>query len=105
MIEAFSTSNQAAITTRPKAASSQISTFPKTMSQLTAAQLREIIAFKSYRDPDFRRQLLTDPKGTVEGVMGLSLGSISISIVEDTDTSLTMVIPPAARDLCCAPAA
>lgn len=68
------------------------------MSHVTEGQLREIIALKAYRDPVFRRQLLSSPKATVEGVIGISLGDVRISIVEDSETNITMVIPPVAHD-------
>lgn len=66
------------------------------MSLLTEGQLREIVALKAYRDPEFRRQLLRCPKATIEGVIGMSLGEVGVSIIEDTETNITMVIPPLA---------
>lgn len=69
------------------------------MSQVTEGQLREIIALKAHRDPSFRKQLLSSPKATVEQVMGTSLGSkMSVAVVEDSDTRITMVIPPASTE-------
>lgn len=68
------------------------------MSLVTEGQLREIVALRAYRDPEFRRQLLRSPKATIEGLIGMSLGSVGVSIVADTETNITMVIPPLAGD-------
>ena len=69
------------------------------MSQVTEGQLRDIISLKAHRDPAFRKQLITSPKTTVEGILGTSLGAnVSVAVVEDTDNKITMVIPPAATD-------
>lgn len=68
------------------------------MSQVTEGQLRDIISLKAHRDPNFRSQLKSNPKATVEGILGSSLSGISISVVEDTDNAITLVIPPAASE-------
>ncbi len=68
------------------------------MSQVTEGQLRDIISLKAHRDPAFRKQLISNPKATVEGILGSSLGSVSVAVVQDTDSLITMVIPPAATD-------
>ncbi len=68
------------------------------MSQVTEGQLRDIISLKAHRDPNFRAQLKSNPKATVEGILGSSLSGISVSVVEDTDNAITLVIPPAASE-------
>ena len=68
------------------------------MSQITEGQLRDIISLKAHRDPAFRKQLTSNPKAVVEGILGSSLGSVSVSVVEDSDSRITLVIPPAATD-------
>ena len=69
------------------------------MSQVTEGQLREVIAIKAHRDPSFRKQLLSSPKSTVESILGTSLGSgVTVSVVQDSDSNITMVIPPASTE-------
>jgi hypothetical protein len=69
------------------------------MSQVTEGQLREIIAIKAHRDPAFRTSLLSDPKAAVERVLGTSLpSSLQVSVIEDTDANVHIVIPPMASD-------
>jgi hypothetical protein len=69
------------------------------MNQVTEGQLREIIAVKAHRDPAFRTSLLSDPKAAVERIMGTSLPSnLQVSVLEDTDARVHVVIPPPASD-------
>ncbi|MGI8601541.1 MAG: NHLP leader peptide family RiPP precursor [Verrucomicrobiales bacterium] len=69
------------------------------MSEVTEGQLREIIAIKSHRDPAFRTSFLSDPKAAVERILGTSLpANMQVSVVEDTDARVHIVIPPMASD-------
>ncbi len=69
------------------------------MSQVTEGQLREIIAIKAHRDPAFRTSLLSNPKAGVERILGSSLPSnLTVSVLEDSDARIHIVIPPAASD-------
>lgn len=69
------------------------------MAQVTEGQLREIIAIKAHRDPEFRKELLSNPKSKMEELMGSSLPSnVSINVLQDTDDKVHIVIPPPADD-------
>jgi hypothetical protein len=69
------------------------------MAQVTEGQLREVIAIKAHRDPNFRKELLSNPKRKMEEMMGSSLPSnLSVSVVEDTDNRVHIVIPPLSSD-------
>ena len=70
------------------------------MSQeLTEGQLREVISLRSQRDAAFRTSLLSDPKAAVERLLGQSLPSnLAVSVLEDTDRRIHLVIPPAVSD-------
>ena len=67
--------------------------------QVTDGQLRELIATRAYAEPAFRTALLSNPKATVEGLMGSSLpSSTKVSVVVDDASSLHIVIPQPATD-------
>ncbi len=69
------------------------------MAEVTEFQLREAVAIKSYADPKFRELLLTDPRAAIESLVKVSLpDSLSINVVEDTEASVTLVIPPVPTD-------
>jgi Nitrile hydratase, alpha chain len=69
------------------------------MATVTEGQLREVIAIKAHRDPNFRKELLSNPKGTVEEMLGSSLpGNVSVSVLQDSDTKVHIVIPPASTE-------
>jgi hypothetical protein len=69
------------------------------MAQVTEGQLREVIAIKAHRDPNFSKELLSNPKKKMEEMMGSSLPSnLSVSVVEDTGNRIHIVIPPLSSD-------
>ncbi|MGI8604510.1 MAG: NHLP leader peptide family RiPP precursor [Verrucomicrobiales bacterium] len=69
------------------------------MAQVTEGQLREIVALKAHRDSEFRKELLSNPKAKIEEVMGTSLPkNVSVSVLEDNDNKIHIVIPPASTE-------
>ena len=68
------------------------------MAEVTENQIREAVATKAYADSAFRASLKSDPKAAIEGLVGTSLPDVSISVVEDSDTNVHVVIPPASSD-------
>ena len=69
------------------------------MSQVTEGQMREVIALRAQKDSSFRSALKSNPKKTVEEILGQSLdSSVSINVIEDSPSRITLVIPPAASD-------
>ena len=61
-------------------------------------QMNQIIA-KCWADESFKQQLMADPVGTLKAE-GIELPEgMSVTVVEDTETSITVVIPPAPCDL------
>ena len=69
------------------------------MSEYTEGQLREVIGLRAQKDAAFRTSILSDPKAAVEGVLGTSLPSnVSVNVVEDSDSAINIVIPPAVTD-------
>ena len=66
------------------------------MAEYTDQELRASIATKAYADPNWRKNLIADPKATVEAYIGTSLPSgTAVQVVEDTDSTIHLVIPPA----------
>jgi len=81
-------------TTKPKTKKER-----DTMMEITEFQLREAVAVKASADEAFRTALKSDPKATVEGLVGTTLpAGTEIRIVEDTDAVTHLVIPPANTD-------
>ena len=69
------------------------------MAEYTEGQLREVIGLRAQKDAAFRTSLNADPKAAVESVIGSPLPSnVAVSVVEDTDSTFNIVIPPAASD-------
>jgi hypothetical protein len=49
---------------------------------------------RAWQDADFKRQLLSDPRATLEGALGVSLpAGLNIHIHEQTRTDLHLVLP------------
>ena len=53
------------------------------------------VQMKAATDPDFRAQLLADPKAALAGIDVDVPDDMQISVVEDSTTSATIAIPPA----------
>jgi hypothetical protein len=50
---------------------------------------------RATRDPQFRQDLLQDPKRTVEGELGVQIpAGIEIRVVEESPSTLYLVLPP-----------
>ena len=46
-------------------------------------------------DSAFRQQLISDPRGTLEGELGVSLPSnVQVSVLEETPSAFYIVLPP-----------
>ena len=60
----------------------------------SAAHPREQIVVRAATDPAFRRQLLANPKPTLERALGITLPpSIEVVIMEETASKLCFVLP------------
>ena len=69
------------------------------MAEVTENQIREAVATKAYADSAFRESLKSDPKAAIEGLVGTSLPeNVTISVIEDSDSNVHFVIPPASTD-------
>jgi hypothetical protein len=67
--------------------------------QVTDGQLREMISLRAYAEPSFRTALLSNPKSTIEGLLGTSLPSnVKVSVIEETEGHLHIVIPQPTTD-------
>lgn len=58
-------------------------------------QLEQQVIERAGRDSQFRRELLSDPRGTVEREYGVSIPQdIQITVVEEASGSFYLVLPP-----------
>ena len=68
------------------------------MTQMTQAEMQNKLIAKAQAEPEFRSQLVADPKATIEGLSGLELpAAINIEVHEDSATSFHLVLPPSAK--------
>ena len=68
------------------------------MTQMTQAELQGRIIAKAQAEPEFRSQLVADPKATIEGLSGSELpAAINIEVYEDSATSFHLVLPPSGK--------
>ena len=68
------------------------------MTQMTQAELQDKIIAKAQAEPEFRAQLVADPKAAIEGVVGSELpAAINVEVHEDSATSLHLVLPPSGQ--------
>ena len=68
------------------------------MTQMTQAEMQSKIIAKAQAEPEFRSQLLADPKATIEGLSGSELPeAINIQVHEDSATSFHLVLPPSGK--------
>lgn len=59
------------------------------------------IQLKAAKDSDFRRRLTAKPKAMIEKELDLSLPEdLSIEVIEATEKSLVLIIPPKPEDFC-----
>lgn len=68
----------------------------------TRADVDALIRERLASDPDFREQLLADPRGTVSALVGIDLPDVvTVSVHEESLTHLHVVLPavPAGSEL------
>ena len=54
---------------------------------------------RAWQDAEFKRQLLSDPRATLEGALGVSLpAGLNVYIHEQTPTDLHLVLPMPPED-------
>ena len=65
------------------------------MTQMTQAEMQSKLITKAQTEPEFRSQLLADPKAAIEGLIGSQIPeAINIQVHEDNATSFHLVLPP-----------
>ena len=65
------------------------------MTQTTQAEMQSKIIAKARAEPEFRAQLVADPKAAIEGLIGVELPeAINLQVHEDSATSFHLVLPP-----------
>src|SRR6476646_1999087 len=63
---------------------------------MTRSDLEARLITKAWKDPDFRKEVVNDPKGMLEKYLGQKLpGGIKIFVHEEDANTLHMSIPPA----------
>ena len=68
------------------------------MTQTPQAELQDKIIAKAQAEPEFRAQLVADPKAAIEGVVGSELPeAVNIAVHEDSATSFHLVLPPSGQ--------
>ena len=68
------------------------------MTQMTQAEMQSKLIAKAQAEPEFRAQLVADPKAAIEGLIGLELpAAITIEVHEDSATSFHLVLPPSGK--------
>lgn len=61
---------------------------------LSVDDLKVQIIKKAWEDPQFKQQLLDDPKGAIQQAFGIDVpADIDLTVVEETPTSYYLVIP------------
>jgi hypothetical protein len=59
------------------------------------ALLRTKVIERAWVDPEFKQQLLSDPKSALKAVLGISIPeNIEIKAVDEKENQLYLVIPP-----------
>ena len=59
-------------------------------------EVERSIVEKATSDSAFRQQLVSDPRGTLESELGVSLpAGVDVTVVEETPSSYYLVLPPA----------
>jgi hypothetical protein len=61
---------------------------------MSADDLKVQIIKKAWEDPQFKEQLLQDPKGAIQQAFGIELPTdIELKVVEETPVNYYMVLP------------
>ena len=64
------------------------------LEQKCTKDLRARLIARAWHDPDFKRQLLANPKAAIEQEFGIELpGDLEVTAVEDTPAHLHLVVP------------
>ena len=64
----------------------------------TPNEMRMKIVGKATGDADFRAQLLSDPKGTIEQELGVTIpASMSVEVHEESGAAAHLILPPASK--------
>jgi hypothetical protein len=59
-------------------------------------QVEQRIAEKAASDPDFRQQLINDPRATLGAELGVSLPeNVNVTVLEESTSNVYIVLPPA----------
>ena len=65
------------------------------MTQMTQAEMQSQLIAKAQAEPEFRAQLVADPKAAIGKVVGSEIPeAITIQVHEDSATSFHLVLPP-----------
>ena len=68
------------------------------MTQMTQAEMQGKLIAKAQAEPEFRAQLVADPKATIEGLIGVEIPeAINLQVHEDSATSFHLVLPPSGK--------
>ena len=68
------------------------------MTQTTQAEMQDKLIAKAQAEPEFRAQLVADPKAAIEGVIGSELpAAVNLQVHEDSATSFHLVLPPSGQ--------
>ena len=68
------------------------------MTQLTQAEIQGKIIARAQAEPEFRAQLVADPRAVIEEMSGLKLPeAISLQVHEESATSFHLVLPPSSK--------
>ena len=60
---------------------------------MTRGEIQDLIGKFAAENPKYRAELLKDPKGIIEKQLNTSLGSVSVTAVEDTANTVHVVVP------------
>ena len=68
------------------------------MTQMTQAEMQSKLIAKAQAEPEFRAQLVADPKAAIEGLSGVEIPeAINLQVHEDSATSFHLVLPPSGK--------
>ena len=68
------------------------------MTQMTQAEMQSKLIAKAQAEPEFRAQLVADPKAAIEGLCGLEIpDALNIEVYEDSATTFHLVLPTDGR--------
>lgn len=62
--------------------------------KMTGEDIRMLLSKLARWDPQFREDLIRDPKSLIERQFGISLGDVTVRSVVETPETLYIVVPP-----------